>query len=260
MPAGRPDGPVREDYNHDSRPLIRVRIGTAAWSIPKAVVAEFPSEGTALERYAARFDAAEINTTFYRSHRESTYERWRAAVPPDFRFAVKLPRAITHEARLMEPDGALAAFYAEAAALGDALGPLLIQLPPSLAFAATVHEAFFARLRRVWPGLVVCEPRHPSWFEAEPDALLSAWRIGRVAADPARHPAASTPGGWSGIAYWRLHGAPKIYHSSYNPEALATLARSIRDCEAPERWCVFDNTTAGAATSNALDLRTALAI
>ncbi|CAN5248750.1 DUF72 domain-containing protein [soil metagenome] len=234
--------------------MIRVRIGTAGWSVPRGVASEFPQEGSALERYAARFDTAEINTTFYRSHRESTYARWRAAAPPDFRFAVKLPRTITHETRLMEPDGVLAAFCAEVAALGDALGPLLIQLPPSLTFSTPVHEGFFARLRQVWPGLVVCEPRHASWFEAEPDALLSAWQVGRVAADPARHPAACAPGGWRGIAYWRLHGSPKIYYSSYEPEALATVAQSIRECEAPERWCIFDNTASGAATRNPLDL------
>ncbi|MDB5420299.1 MAG: hypothetical protein JWR59_246, partial [Brevundimonas sp.] len=233
-------------------------IGTAGWSTPKAVAPAFPTGGTGLERYAARFDAVEINTTFYRSHRESTYVRWREAAPAGFRFAVKLRRTITHEARLAEPDGVLAAFCNEIAVLGDTLGPLLVQLPPSLSFAAPAHDAFFARLRRVWPGQVVCEPRHPSWFESEPDAMLSAWRVGRVATDPVRHPAASAPGGWPGIGYWRFHGSPKVYYSSYEPERLAILAGSIRESEAAERWCVFDNTTSGAATANALDLQARL--
>jgi uncharacterized protein YecE (DUF72 family) len=235
--------------------MSAVHIGTAGWSIPREVASEFPEAGTGLERYAARFDAVEINTTFYRSHRQSTYARWRAAAPAGFRFAVKLPRTITHEARLQEAEGLLAAFCGEVAALGDALGPLLVQLPPSLIFSPGDHDAFFGRLRGLWSGPVVCEPRHPTWFEAEADALLCGWQVGRVAADPARHPAASCPGGWPGIAYWRLHGSPKMYSSAYSPEALTTLAYAMRDCEAPERWCVFDNTTSGAATRNALELR-----
>jgi hypothetical protein len=77
-----------------------VRIGTAGWSIPTEHAAPFPALGSHLERYAAVFDAVEINSSFYRPHRPATYERWAASVPEGFRFAVKVPKAITHERRL----------------------------------------------------------------------------------------------------------------------------------------------------------------
>lgn len=230
-------------------------IATAGWAIPRAVADAFPSAGSGLERYAARFDAVEINSTFYRSHRAGTYARWAAATPAHFRFALKLPRAITHEARLVGAAPLLAAFRAETRLLEGKLGPLLIQLPPKLAFDPGAAELFFADLRRLWPETVVCEPRHPSWFEAEADGLLLAFRIARVAADPARHPAASTPGGWRGVAYRRLHGSPRVYSSPYTDEALASLAAEITGEAGVESWCVFDNTASGAAAADALRLQ-----
>lgn len=235
-------------------PTQTLRIATAGWAIPRAVAERFPSEGSALQRYAARFDAVEINSTFYRSHRAATYARWVAATPAQFRFAIKLPKAITHEARLVGADAPLAFFRTEAIQLGDKLGPLLVQLPPSLAFDRATASTFFRQLRDHWPETIVCEPRHPSWFEPEADSLLVVHRIGRVAADPARVPAAAVPGGWRGVAYWRLHGSPRTYYSAYEAAALRALAATVHR-ETGECWCVFDNTTSGAAAANALDLK-----
>lgn len=231
------------------------RIGTAGWSIPRGRSERFPARGSGLERYAARFDAVEINSTFYRSHRASTYARWAASTPEQFRFALKLPRTITHEARLVDATSLAAAFCAEARPLGEKRGPLLVQLPPSLVFARVVAESFFARLRELWPKAIVCEPRHESWFDGEADALLAAHRVGRVAADPARSPAAAAPGGWNGIAYWRLHGSPRMYVSAYDEAALQGLVLDMRAADAAESWCVFDNTASGAAIVNALRLQ-----
>lgn len=239
--------------------MTPLNIATAGWAVPRAVADAFPSEGSGLERYAARFNAVEINSTFYRTHRAATYARWVATTPADFRFAVKLPRRITHDARLVDAEVQVAAFRTEAEQLREKLGPLLVQLPPSLAFDGLVAEAFFTGLRSIWPEAVVCEPRHPSWFEADADALLRRHRVGRVAADPARHPLAGAPGGSPDIAYWRLHGSPKMYYSSYDDEALQALATAVREAGARETWCVFDNTTSGAATANALDLQAMLA-
>jgi uncharacterized protein YecE (DUF72 family) len=230
------------------------RLGTAGWAIPRVLAERFPETGPGLARYAARFDAVEINSTFYRSHKAATYARWVATTPEDFRFAVKLPRTITHEARLSNATPLLAAFRAEAVQLGEKLGPLLVQLPPSLAYDAAVAGAFLRELRDLWPETLVCEPRHASWFEAEADALLAAHRVGRVAADPARHPAAAVPGGWRGVSYWRLHGAPRMYFSSYEDVALRALARDLEAAGA-ETWCIFDNTASGAAAANALSLQ-----
>lgn len=234
---------------------MSVRIGTAGWAIPRQTAEAFPEAGSGLERYAARFGMVEINSTFYRSHRQTTYARWAATTPAGFRFAVKLPRAITHEARLVDVEAGLEAFRQEVAPLGDKLGPLLIQLPPSLAVDAARDQSFCQAVRSVWTGAVVCEPRHQSWFEPPADERLSKFRIGRVAADPARHPKAGSPDGWAGVAYWRWHGSPKMYASSYDDEALTDLAAQINATCAPEVWCVFDNTSRGAAAANALRLQ-----
>jgi uncharacterized protein YecE (DUF72 family) len=232
---------------------IRRRIGTAGWAIPRAEAEHFLTEGTGLERYAAQFDAVEINSTFYRSHRATTYARWVALTPDHFRFAVKLSRTITHEARLVDTGPLLEVFRAEAVQLREKLGPLLVQLPPSLALERAVAERFFAELRDRWPGPIVCEPRHPTWFETEAEALLSAFHVARAAADPARHAAAGEPGGWRGLSYWRLHGSPRMYYSRYEDDALCRLAAAIGAAPG-EAWCVFDNTTSGAAAGDALRL------
>ncbi|MDB5444709.1 MAG: hypothetical protein JWQ97_26 [Phenylobacterium sp.] len=236
-----------------------LRIATAGWTIPRAVAAAFPADGSALQRYAARFDASEINSTFHRSHRPQTYARWAESVPDSFRFAVKLPRTLTHDARLADPGAQLDAFMAEAGLLGDRLGALLVQLPPSLAFDETVARAFFAALRARWTGAAACEPRHASWFEADAEALLTAFEVARVAADPARHPLAGQPGGWGGLAYWRLHGSPRTYYSSYGEAELGRLAQALARSPASETWCVFDNTASGAAAADALALAAVLA-
>lgn len=230
-----------------------MRIGTAGWTIPRAVAAQFPPEGSSLQRYSAVFDAAEINSTFHRPHRQDTYQRWADSTPPEFRFAVKLAKTITHAARLSGVESLLDAFFTDAALLGERLGPLLVQLPPSLAFEPEVAGAFFEAVRERWPLGVACEPRHASWFEPDADALLSEHRVARVAADPARHPAAGVPGGWSGLVYYRLHGAPRVYYSAYEEAALAKLAAAL-EASSAETWCIFDNTASGAATADALAL------
>jgi uncharacterized protein YecE (DUF72 family) len=232
-----------------------LRIGTAGWAIPRAIADRFPNEGAGLQRYAARLPAIEINTSFYRSHRPATWLRWAETTPAGFKFAVKAPKAISHEAKLADCGGRLAAFLAEARLLGGKLGPILVQMAPSHAFEPKVAADFFAELRAQHDGPVACEPRHASWFEDAADALLAEHRIARVAADPARHPKAAVPGGWPGLAYWRWHGSPRMYWSAYEEVTLVGLAEAIRAHPAAERWAIFDNTTSGAAASDALRLQ-----
>jgi len=232
-----------------------IRIGTAGWSLLRGL-RDFPAEGTSLERYAEVFNCAEINSSFYRPHQPKTYARWAASTPADFRFAVKIPKTITHERRLVDCGEPLAQFLAECGALGEKLGPLLVQLPPSLTFDPAVVEPFLAHWRKATPGATVVEPRHPSWFEAPADALLVAFEIARVGADPAVVPAAAEPGGWSGLTYRRLHGSPVMYATSYDDGRLEPLAeRMAGDARAAPAWCVFDNTRSSAATTDALKLK-----
>lgn len=231
--------------------------GTAAWSVPKEHAAPFPVTGSHLERYSAVLNAVEINSSFYRPHRTTTYERWAASVPESFRFAVKVPKAITHEHRLKDANSLLDRFLSEVSGLGPKLGPLLVQLPPSLSFDGGVADTFLSELRGRVEGPLVCEPRHASWFRPDVEGLLDELRIARVAADPAPLSSADEPGGWRGMSYYRLHGSPRIYYSAYSPEYLAAIAERIASDAAAgiEAWCIFDNTAAFAATGDALTTR-----
>lgn len=232
------------------------RIGTAGWSIASRYADRFPAAGFALERYAQRFSCVEINSSFYRSHRPSTWTRWAALVPEAFRFAVKVPRKMTHDQGLVDCDDLIAQLVEETAGMGGKLGVWLVQLPPRLAYEAGIAENFFARLAAATPTRVACEPRHPSWFEAGPDRMLAAHEVARVAADPARIKGAELPGGWRGLSYWRLHGSPNMYRSPYGAKRLDAYAGLIgRETRGPAPpWCIFDNTAGSAAMSDAFQL------
>lgn len=250
--SAEPSDAVHTPSTDDTGP----RIGCAGWSIATRDAALFGDGDSLLARYATRFDGVEINSSFYRPHRPATYARWADSVPPAFRFSVKLPRTITHDARLQRCGPALDTFLAAACHLGDALGALLVQLPPSLRYDARVAATFMAMLRRRWAGDIACEPRHASWLTAEADALLQRHRIARVAADPPRHAVDAQPGGTRSLAYWRWHGAPRIYYSDYPPDALARIAAQVSGCSSARRWVIFDNTAAGCAVANAAALQT----
>jgi uncharacterized protein YecE (DUF72 family) len=176
-------------------------------------------------------------------------------VPEGFRFAVKLPRAITHERRLHDVTPLLDTFLSEVSALGERLGCLLVQLPPSLAFGPHVAALFLATLRQRFAGAVALEPRHGTWFTDEATDLLVAHQVARVAADPAPVPAAAEPAGWHEPVYVRLHGSPRMYYSPYDDAYLDSLAiRLLQAARSAPVWCIFDNTAEGAATHDALGL------
>jgi uncharacterized protein YecE (DUF72 family) len=238
----------------------RLRVGCAGWSILARHAAHFPDAGSHLQRYAAVFDAVEINSSFYRPHQASTYAAWAAAVPARLRFAVKMPRAFSHDARLAVDARALRGFLDPVRELGDRLGPLLLQLPGSLPFARGVALRFLDRLRQAHAGAVVVEPRHASWFAAPVARALRERGIGRVAADPARVARAAAPGGAHALEYARLHGAPRMYYDEYPAAALARVVRrALRDDpRVHERWVVFDNTAHGHALADALVTQRAL--
>lgn len=238
----------------------RIYIGTAGWSIPRASAGRCPSSGTHLERYAQTFACAEINSSFYRSHSPVTYARWAASTPEDFRFAVKVPRRITHEQQLRRARAPLEQFLSETHGLGDRRGPLLVQLPPSLAFEPRAAARFFAVVRGGYGGPMVCEPRHSTWFEAGADVLMRRFAVARVATDPAITVEARVPGGWPGVAYFRLHGSPRTYWSRYDAVYLTRLAKVLGlAAKSADVWCIFDNTASGAAMENAAELRQLLA-
>jgi uncharacterized protein YecE (DUF72 family) len=241
--------------------LQGICLGCAGWSIPGALADLFPAHGSQLERYGKVFGAVEINSSFYRPHRHATYARWAASVPEHFRFAVKLPRIITHERRLQEVGTLLDAFLADVAGLGKRLGCLLVQLPPSLEYRSERLLAFLDELQRRHRGAVALEPRHPSWFDGLASVQLAARRVARVAADPSPGRGGCEPAGDRRLSYFRLHGTPRTYYSEYDPAALAALAPRLEAARRQSEivWCIFDNTALGAAQPNALAVQALLA-
>lgn len=239
-----------------------VRIGCAGWSIPSRHAHLFGEGDSHLARYATRFDVVEINSTFHRPHQPRTFERWAASVPAGFRFSAKLPKSITHEARLQRSGDELDRFFGSVAGLGRKLGGVLVQLPPSLVFDPRGADRFFAMLRRRTTVAVACEPRHASWFAPRVEALWTRYAVTRVAADPALLAEAARTGGAADARwrYWRWHGSPRIYYSAYDEAALRALAAGL---EAKGRartpaWCIFDNTAHGHAVADAARLQALL--
>ena len=227
------------------------RIGTAGWSVPP----QPKREETRLYRYSRIFSCVEINSTFYRSHLLATWKRWAAETPPGFQFSIKAPKTITHTAKLRDTELLLEAFFEQIMPLREKKGPVLFQLPPSLAFDSGLVENFLISVRKLYQTEAVLEPRHSSWFNPAANALLQKYKIARVAADPPQGgPEACEPGGNTGLTYYRLHGSPRIYYSNYLDGFLYSMAAKISADE--NTWVIFDNTAVAHAYSNALQLQT----
>jgi uncharacterized protein YecE (DUF72 family) len=248
----------------------QVYVGVAGWSLPSAAyepkpgfaprlpLERFGEKGSALERYASVYSSVEINSTFYRMHKAETFSRWAQTVPPGFRFSVKLAKEITHELGLANVGEPLERFFTPVRALGDAMGPLLVQLPPSRAFEVRRATAFLRALRAEYPGPAVLEARHETWFDAPASRLLAEHGLTRVIADPST--VEIEPGPEDRLVYYRLHGSPRVYWSGYSEEFLDDLAGKIATLrERAEVWCIFDNTAGGFAQHDALGLMDRLA-
>ena len=167
---------------------MRVSVGTAGWALPTADRDHFGEGASNLARYATRFNCVEVNSSFHRRHRTATWQRWADSVPDDFRFAVKLPKTITHVSKLENCDELIDEFVSDTRGLGAKFAVALVQLAPKHAFDATVARAFFARLGSQVSARMVCEPRHPSWFGDEANDFLIDSGVARVAADPGGAP------------------------------------------------------------------------
>lgn len=229
-------------------------IGTAGWSIPKISAEHFLGQGTHLQRYGQCFNAVEINSSFYREHLPRSYIRWASEVPDHFRFSVKLSRTFIHDCALKPRARDLFASLETIQLLGEKLGVILIQLPASMEFHPKKAERFYQLIRKKYPGPLVLEARNLSWLERESQKLMQEFNISKVLADPEQ-----CPGGpkrlnrHGGVTYYRLHGSPIIYRSSYSKLFLKKLAKEISGLK--NVWCIFDNTAFGAATENALDFK-----
>ncbi len=235
-----------------------IYIGTAAWSIPKDHRDSFPPGGSLLEMYSQVLNAVEINSSFYRDHKAVTYARWAQSVPEHFRFSVKLSKVFTHQQHLKTGEKKLAENLEAPLHLGSRWGCLLVQIPPSLAFDRQDAFSFFKELRQSYQGPVAFETRHASWTTPQAFELFQKYRLSAVIADP--DPYGVKPEiflAMAEIIYFRLHGSPEIYKSDYSERQLQDYAEQMkkRSSSSAGVWCIFDNTTFGHATENALRLQ-----
>lgn len=233
--------------------MPRILVGISGWNY-EGWKGRFYPEELARRRWlgyaSSVFPSIEVNATFYREMRESTYLKWRDATPEGFVWAVKAHRYITHVKRLAEAAEPVSRFIAAVDALGDKLGPLLFQLPPSLAFDRTRVEAFAACLP---PGRrCVIEARHASWMTDDALEELRKRGLGWCISDSAgRFP--SRVALTSDFAYVRLHGPTELYSSSYPDAALRRWADIISDLGV-DAYVYFDNDYLAYAPMNAIKL------
>lgn len=232
-----------------------LQVGLAGWSNPPWQKAARKSSETHLEYYAKHFSCVEINSSFYRPHRLSTYTEWRLATPRTFKFAVKMPRSITHESGLRDTSREMTTFFAGIEALQPKLEVVLIQLPPRLEYQRRLASSFFRSVPKLPRVELVCEPRHSSWFTEAADGQMADLNVSRVASDPARVANADLPGGDTEFAYFRWHGSPHMYYSSYSRDQLDDFIAHIHNMRRRRTWCIFDNTARYAAWDNAILFR-----
>jgi uncharacterized protein YecE (DUF72 family) len=248
----KPAGARRETCRIVNYAEKRIRVGIAGWNNPPAKRIDRLPTQTHLTYYAQHFSCVEVNSSFNRPHRAETYARWRDETPAQFRFAVKMPRSITHESRLRCASAEMSRFYEDISHLQPKLAAVLVQLPPSLEYSAATARSFFKKVVALSDIAVTCEPRHASWFSKSADDTLRRLEVSRVAADPTRGLGSDVPGGAHRLAYFRWHGTPRMYYSTYTDAQLARFADQVMGVAGSEAWCIFDNTARYAAWDDAL--------
>ena len=232
-----------------------IRIGCSGWSYAHWQNGVYPPglrEERWLEYYAGRFDTVEINATFYRLPKRSTVARWASVTPPDFYFAVKASRYLTHVRRLQDlADGvARLAERLEPLVASTKLGPTLWQLPPTF---RRNDERLASALSELPHGRHAFEFRHPSWFVDAVYSLLRDHSVALVVADRASLPEAP----WVDTADWwylRFHHGRSGRRGNYSERELGRWAGEIRRVHG-DVYCYFNNDWEGFAVDNAARLR-----
>ncbi len=238
---------------------LHYRIGTSGWHYADWRRIFYPvklAKSEWLEFYARHFDTVELNNSFYRLPSEAAFATWHDSSPPDFTFAVKVSRFITHIKRLKNSEEPLENFITRAKILGEKLGPLLYQLPPNMHRNDESLESFLSKLPRGMRH--VFEFRHHSWLEENVFAILRHYNIGLCVFDMPSFtcPLVTT----TDFAYIRFHGSSQLYSSGYSDEELADWAKKIANLAENLKvvYIYFNNDVEGFAVRNAETLRSYL--
>jgi uncharacterized protein YecE (DUF72 family) len=232
---------------------MAVLIGTSGWQYRdwKDRLYAGTAQKRWLERYTECFSTVEVNAAFYRLPKLSTFEGWRQRTPPGFVMAVKASRYLTHILRLRDPEEPVKRLMAAAEGLGDRLGPVLLQLPPTMRaepdLLAACLDTFPRHVR------IAVEPRHPTWWTPEVQEVLTARNAALCWADRRGEPV--TPlwrtADWG---YVRFHEGAAEPWPDYSQETLRTWLKRIADAWPSDAdvFTFFNNDPNGAAVRNAL--------
>ncbi len=200
------------------------------------------------DHYAKHFNTLEINNTFYRFPEQKLFDNWYAKAPPGFRFSVKVPQVITHRQRFRNTGALLQDFYTIAReGLKEKLGPVLFQLPPSMAYNEALLQTIIGQTNLLCQNAV--EFRHLSWWRKDVKAKLEEANIVFCGV--------SYPGlideAVTGLpaVYYRFHGVPQLYHSAYSEAFIQRTANQLAGSKTREAYVYFNNTASMAAIGNA---------
>jgi len=199
--------------------------------------------------YCEHFNTLELNVTFYRFPSLNVLQNWYRKAPDGFIFSVKVPKAITHESRFTGSQSLAMEFYDMLTlGLAEKLGPVLFQLPPSLHYTPELLEAIISHTDPNFTNVI--EFRHISWWRKEVIEQLSQNNITFCGV--------SFPGLINDVMinsstpYYRFHGVPKLYYSSYDDDFLNKVVQELHDSKkAKQVFLYFNNTAAAAALQNA---------
>jgi uncharacterized protein YecE (DUF72 family) len=198
--------------------------------------------------YSTRFDSLELNVTFYRFPRVPFLENWYTKSPPHFLFAVKAPRLITHYKKFTEVKELLTDFYGTiSTGLKEKLGSVLFQLPPSMPFTEEKMEQIIESMDPSFLNVVEC--RHISWWNKK---VFQAFKKHKISFCSISYPGLPDDViATTGTVYYRFHGIPKLYYSSYEQKTLKKTIDSIGKTNAKTAFIYFNNTAALGAIENA---------
>ena len=237
----------------------RVHIGTSGWSYKHWKGVYYPEKLPAskwLSFYAEDFETSEINSSFYRLPSEQTVLNWARQVPDGFLFCPKMSRFLTHMKKLSDPEEALERYFDVFQHLSKIMGPVLIQLPPLLAFNYEKAEYFYKLLKRRYNNYsFVMEVRHTSWLKEESLTLMTRYNIGLVISQ------SGTGFPYSELVtakniYVRFHGPKELYASGYPDKMLEEFADKfyIWTGKGHDVWAFFNNDIHGYAPEDAKKL------
>lgn len=244
-----------------------LHIGTSGWSYiwPQFYPDDLPKRRR-LEYYASQFDTVEVNYSFYRLPERSTYKKWAGETPEEFLFGLKLSRFITHIKRLKGVKTAFRKFIRRAAPLGERLGPMLVQLPPSFSFDGDRLDTFLAQAndvakdRGIDPFRIAVEFRHPSWFGGDDHPVLEILeRHGAafVCGHSSEYPYPKEEPRTAEFCYLRFHGPEEMFKSGYGKRRLKRWVPLIRGWldDGLDVFAYFNNDAEGHATRDGRSLR-----